>query len=145
MVMEDFEDVVLPHSRERILDYYRRAQAIEWVKPDPELVRDSKTGDWKIYKPQSMSTKLKRFFTDLRKNPENKDVVQTWEKNWLKQQGMIEDAMGEEWPGVCITHVPFEKALFYACRDSDATRRLLPLIQRMSSNVRKRPQELWRD
>lgn len=141
MDMEDFEDVVLPHSKAKVLDYYRTLQLHDWPKPPEETVQDSKTGLWKLYKPQSMSTKLKRFFTDVSKNPD-KDIFKSWD-NWEVHHVDLE-AVGGEWPGMCISHVPFHLTLAYACRDADALIRLLPLIRRMKANVRHYSQEKWR-
>lgn len=141
MEMQDYEDVVSPHSTERVLDYYRALQAMDWPKPAEELVQDSKTGLWKLYKPQSLSTKLKRFFTDYRKNPE-KDVFKTWE-NWEVHHAEL-TAVAGEWPGMCISHVPFHLTLQYACRDTDALIRLWPILLRMKANVRHTTQERWR-
>lgn len=143
MVMQDFEDVVKPHSTLNVLHYYEIARTMTWPKPEEELVIDDKTGLWKLYKPQSMNTKLKRFFTDLSKN-DNKDVFEMWTKNWVPQQAMIEAECGE-WPGMCISHVPFEQTLHYACRDSDALLRLWPVLKRMSRQVRRYSQEQWRE
>lgn len=141
MVMEDFDDVVTPYSLENVLYYYRMAQTYDWPKPDEQMALDEKTGLWKLYKPQSMNTKFKRFFTDYGKNPEL-DVFERW-ANWGEAHAMIEAECGE-WPGKCITHAPFEKVLHYACRDADATLRLWHLILRMRRNVRKFSQEHWR-
>lgn len=138
MEMEDFTDVVGPYSRQRVLDYYQDAQTHDWPKPPEELVQDGKTGKWKMYRPQGMNTKLKRFFTDVSKNP-NKDVFGMWE-NWSSPA--IEEACGP-YPGMCISHVPFYKVLYYACRDADATLRLWSVIQKMEKNVRKYSQENW--
>jgi hypothetical protein len=142
MVMQDFEDLVIPYSREHVLNYYKIAQCQDWPKPAEELVQDDKTGLWKLYKPQGMNTKLKRFFTDYSKNPE-KDVFLTWE-NWEPHQAEIEEKCGE-WPGLCISHVPFEKTLHYACRDADALIRFWPILKHMQSRVRKVSQERWRE
>lgn len=139
MTMEDFEDVVTPYSTERVMDYYRMAAQQDWPKPEEQVVIDEKTGLWKLYKPQGMNTKFKRFFTDCRKNPE-KDIFSIWDA-WPQQQ--IEAVCGE-WPGLCISHVPFEKTLFYACRDADATLRLWPILQKMARVVRRLSQENWR-
>lgn len=142
MRMQDFEDVVTPHSTPRVLDYYRQAQRHTWEKPESSLEQDSKTGLYTLYQPQSLSTKLKRFFTDYGKNPE-KDVFQMWEKNWVAEQAALEATCGE-WPGLCISHVPFEQILYYACRDADALIRLWPILQHMQRRVRRASQEQWR-
>jgi hypothetical protein len=141
MEMEDFEDVVKPHSTERVLDYYRTLQLNDWPKPEEDLVIDSKTGLWKPYKAQGMNTKLKRFFTDYRKNPE-KDVFTSWD-NW-EVHHMELTAFAGEWPGMCISHVPFHLILQYACRDADALIRLWPILLHMKANVRHTTQERWR-
>lgn len=142
MTMQDFDDVVTPYSSQNVLFYYELARSMDWPKPEEELVQDDKTGLWKLYKPQSMNTKLKRFFTDYGKNPE-KDIFAMWTDNWVEQQAMIEAECGP-WPGKCISHVPFDKVLYYACRDADALRRLWPRIQHMNARVRHVSQEHWR-
>lgn len=141
MTMQDFDDVVTPHSRPLVLDYYLRAAARDWPKPEAQLVLDPETRQLKVYQPQSMKTKLKRFFTDYFKAPDTKDVFAAW-GNWEDRHGEIEATCGP-WPGKCITHVPFEDALFYACRDADALLRLWGVIQRVRRDVRKRPQQDW--
>lgn len=143
MTMEDFDDVVSPYSRPLVVQYYHDAMTqIDWVKPPAQQVRES-DGTWKTYQPQSMRTKFKRFFTDYMKSP-TKDVFSTWD-NWEEQQEEIETRMEKPWPGKCITHVPFDKVLHYACRDADATLRLWPIIKWMESQVRHTVQENWGD
>lgn len=142
MAMQDFDDVVTPYSKQRVLEYYRMAYAETWVKPEAQMVRDP-AGNWKVYKPQAMSTKLKRFFTDYGKNPD-KDVFKMWTDNWVDQQAEIEERVGK-WPGKDIRHAPFEDVLFYACRDSDAVLRLYPLVKKMGTLTRRFAQELWRE
>lgn len=142
MVMEDFDDLVTPYSSSNVLMYYELARSMTWPKPDELTEIDSKTGLWKLYKPQSMNTKLKRFFTDYGNNPE-KDVFKMWD-NWETEHPMLEAKLGP-WPGKCITHVPFERVLYYACRDSDALLRLWPILKGMSRQVRHYPQEQWRE
>lgn len=97
---------------------------------------------WKVYKPQGLNTKLKRFFTDLSKDPD-KDLFKTWD-NWESCHEMVEKECGP-FPGKCITHVPFRKVIHYACRDADATLRLWPLLLYMKSQMRHTPQEKWQD
>lgn len=140
MRMQDFEDLVSPYSTQMVLNYFRKAQMFEWPKPEPCMVIEK--GAWKVYSPQRVSTKLKRFFTDFSKN-EEKDVFKMWTKNWVDHQEEITEKVGE-YPGMCITHVPFEKVLYYACRDVDALIRARPIIMRMRARVRKANQERWR-
>lgn len=141
MMMQDFDDVVSPHSRANVLHYYNLLASEEWPRPEEELIQDSKTGLFKMYRPQSMNTKLKRFFTDLSKAPDTKDVFDMWD-NWESSHTMLEEKMGP-WPGKCISHVPFEQTLFYACRDADALIRLWPVLNHMRARVRHGNQETW--
>lgn len=145
MEMEDFDDLVTPYARPRVLQYYMDAYAEDWEAPEPFLYRGD-DGKYKLKKPQSMTTKLKRFFTDLGKNPD-KDVFETWHTNWEESQEMIEARMGP-WPGKCISYAweeDRERTVRYACRDSDALLRLWPVMQHMRSRVCKTTQERWRD
>lgn len=139
MTMEDFKDLVRPYSAQMILNYFRKAQMFDWPKPESYMVIEK--GLWKSYSPQRLSTKLKVLFTTYEKNP-SKDVFKTW-KNWSMHQEELTEKVGE-YPGMCITHVPFEKVLYYACRDVDALIRAWPIIKAMRRHVRKRPQERWR-
>lgn len=141
MKMTDFMDTVLPHSTPLALKYLREAALVDWPKPEEDVVRDQ-TGEWKLYKPQSMSTKLKRFFSDYTKNP-NKSPFDAWD-NWEESHKMVQDKLGP-WPGICITHVPLSEIIHYACRDSDALLRLWPVLQKMTRMVRRKPQERWND
>lgn len=142
MTMRDFDDVVSPHSAPLVLEYYKNALLQDWPRPEEQLVRDDKTGKWKLYRPHSMKTKLKTFFTYYAKSPDTKDVYEAWTKNWKDEQEAIEAKCGE-WPGKCITHVPFEDALYYACRDADALLRLWPILKRARTLVRRRPEHEW--
>jgi hypothetical protein len=141
MKMEDFDDLVTPYSIPLCLEYLKKAREQDWPKPEESLVRDE-AGQWKLYKPQGINTKLKRFFTDYGNNPE-KDIFGAWD-NWEDSHAMIEEVMGP-WPGRDIRYVPFEKVLVYACRDADATLRLWHRLQEMTHNVRRTTQERWGD
>ena len=139
MKMEDFDDLVTPHSIPLCLDYLKRAAEKKWPLPQEQLLRDE-MGRWKLYKPQGFNTKLKRFFTDYRNNP-NKDIFGAWD-NWEEQHAMIEAELGP-WPGKDIRYAPFDKVLHYACRDADATLRWYLKSEKMVRRVRKTVQEQW--
>lgn len=147
MEMQDFEDLVKPYSTIEVLHYFRSAWALDWPKPEQDMERN-KEGLWKLKRPQSMATKLKRFFTDFSKDPEGKDVFGMWD-SWEKKSPGFKDKMIEEvgpYPGLDINHVPFELVLHYACRDSDATLRLWPILEHMKAMAMTGiPQERWGD
>lgn len=140
MEMQDYDDLVGPYSRQIAIDYFELARMREWDKP-PKQSRVQGDGSMKDYQPQSLSTKLKRFFTDLAKAPDTKDVFKTWD-NWEASQLDIEAAIGP-WPGRDIAHVPFDEMLPYACRDADGCLRAVPVIKEMRRHVRRKPQEQW--
>ena len=139
MEMMDFDDLVTPYSTPLCLEYLRKAMDIEWPKPEEQLVREA-DGSWKLYKPQSMSTKLKRFLTDYTKNPD-KDVYKSWD-NWESDHQQIESVLGQ-WPGKDIRYAPFDKQVYYACRDADATLRLWTILESMRRQVRRKLPEHW--
>lgn len=144
MEMQDFEDLVKPYSIPKILDYYRAIGDIDWPKPDEDLIRDDKTGKWKIYKPQSMTTKMKRFWTDYNKNPDGKDPIEIWD-SWGPSHARIEERLGP-WPGLDIAHVPEDKSFYYAMRDSDGDLRLWPVMEHMKERAMTgENQERWRE
>ncbi len=141
MRMVDFDDLTTPYSVPLCLEYLEKARGKDWPKPEESLVRD-KEGHWKLYKPQSINTKLKRFFTDVGNNPD-KDIFGAWD-NWEYDHAMIEAELGP-WPGRDIRYAPFDKVLRYACRDADATLRLWLREQQMTRRVRRTVQEQWGD
>lgn len=141
MSMQAFEDLVSPYTRELVLDYYRRAQDITWERPEKDVVFDAAKQVYKLYQPQSLNTKLKRFFTDYRKHPE-RDIFTAWE-NWEEHQQDLQAALGP-YPHMSIEHVPEAKKIYYACRDADALVRLWPKIKQMRSRVRKLDPDFWR-
>lgn len=140
MTMQDFDDLVRPYSKQLILNYFRHALCEEWPRPEAELVK-GKDGRYKVHKPHSFNQKLKRFFTDYEKDPD-KDVFVMWDKNWIEMHETVQSRLWM-FPGLCITHVPFERVISYACRDADALLRLYPLILKMERNVRRTVQENW--
>ena len=141
MQMQDFDDLTLPYSTPLCLQYLRDALSHEWDKPEEQLERD-KNGDWKLYKPQSIGTKVKRFLTDFQKHPD-KDVYQAWD-NWSDDHSHFETVCGQ-WPGKDIRYVPMDKVIHYACRDADSTLRLWPVLQGMTRQVRRKLSEHWDD
>jgi uracil-DNA glycosylase len=147
--MIDFDDVVTPHSKRLVLEYYRQMYSLDWPKPEASMERKP-NGDWKVYQPHSMKSKLRVFYTYLDKNPD-KDVFSVWD-NWSDSWDLINEKMGEEfpesgrWPGKCISHAPFESEVIpYACGDSDKLLRLYPILLRARSRMRKQFQEHWLD
>ncbi len=141
MTMTDFDDVTLPHSIPLCLEYLKRASMEEFPKPEEQLVRDAE-GKWKMYRPQSVTKKIKRFLQDFQKHPD-KNPIDIWD-NWESDHKLIEMVCGP-FPGKDIRHVPLELVIEYACRDSDSTLRLWDRLSRIQRVVRKKLPEHWTD
>jgi uracil-DNA glycosylase family 4 len=148
MEMKDFDDLVTPYAIHRVLSYYNDMYMEEWEKPPSSLVRDAE-GNFKLYQPHSMKTKLKVFFTYWQKAQEKgqvKDVFEAWD-NWEDSHQLIQEKMGRPYPGKCISYAweeNREETIRYACRDADSLLRLYLILERMKRQVRRKPQELWR-
>lgn len=120
MKMKSYEDLVMPYSTMRALDYLLGATCHDWPKPDKVM----ENGKWK--QPHGMSTKLKRLFTDADKG--EVDVFKRWD-NWGDQERyMLETKLGK-FPKPSIEYAPFDEALEYATNDARATIQLLPIIE----------------
>lgn len=140
MTMRDFEDLVKPYSTEYVLDYYREAYRLKWTRPDEQLVKQD-DGKWKMYKPQSLRTKLRSLFTRLNKGGEV-DLFKVWD-TWEMHQKEMEDRLGP-YPGLDVRHCPESEILTYAVRDADATLRLWPVLAKMKlAAMSGKLQEQW--
>lgn len=132
---QSFEDLVMPYATVEALGYLERAAAIQWPKPEADLVMDNE-GHWKMYRPQGINQKLKRLFTDLGKNP-GLDVFARWD-NWVSDGSAAVVTTGGlgpfPKPSVELCHLP--DVVNYACADADVTLRLWPILERASRRVR---------
>ena len=133
MQMEAFEDVVLPYAVDVMMDYIVRISCIEWPKPEEQVKFDK--GEFKIYKPQSLSTKLKRLMTDFNKNPTHK-IFDRWGE-WTPEEKLPVIAQFGDLPKPSIKYVPKNKAIYYACRDADATGRVKAALVRLRRQIRR--------
>lgn len=115
MEMTDYMEIVGP-----IQDRFE----LQYLKDVLEKVEDSKKekGDRR----QTLHGKVKRALLDLSKwKPGDKpvDVKGRW-ANWdTEQTGPAEEVLGP-WPAASLADAPPEVAIFYACRDADATKRV---------------------
>lgn len=134
MYMEEFEDIVLPYSVEVMMDYIIRLASEDWPKPEPQNILD-KDGNPKVYKPQGLNTKLKRMITDYGKNPSHK-VFKRWEE-WGDEEKLPALTKFGDLPKPSIIYVPLAKAVWYACRDADATCRVYHRLEQLKRGLRK--------
>ena len=122
--MDDFDDVVTPYWGPLALEYIERVNRTDWGKPPKVWVEDKVKGLHKK-QPQSLNAKIKRLIHDYVKSDDwDSEILERWfdwqdeldagtEAKILAKYGPI--------PVKSITHVPFEKALKYACTDARST------------------------
>lgn len=135
MYMEEFMDVVMPYSVDVMMDYILKIAAVEWPKPEQQVKWEPKTQEFKLYKPQSLTTKLKRMITDYSKKPTHK-VFDRWAE-WDIEQRLPVMAQFGDIPQPSIKYVPRPKAIYYACRDADATGRVKTQLIKLKRRIRK--------
>lgn len=140
MQMEEYEDVVLPHSTVIMLEYVVKLLGVDWPKPEAQQVIDSKTGEYRTYKPHGLNPKLKRMQTDFGKAKEGEKhkVFARWQQ-WSEEERLPAIAGYGDMPKPSIQYVPRKQARFYACRDADATGRVKSKLIQLKRMVRKSP------
>ena len=128
MEMKSYEEVIGGRGQEKAKEYLEIVSLLEW--PDPEHVLEFKDGEPHVKKPQNIGRKVGRALTEW------------WDKGgvagpinlqarWGKMEGteVVEKALGPM-PQADLRDVPEEESLYYACRDSDATYRVYPILKR---------------
>jgi DNA polymerase-1 len=124
MQMRTYEEMVSPYNEDRIIPYLEAISDIEW--PDPDPVEKIEKGKIKITRPQPLHKRVNRMFKDW----ESGRLTEFYPR-WMNQgQYFHEQAaafLGPFKPAT-LADVPFEAALYYACRDTDATSRVYPIL-----------------
>jgi uracil-DNA glycosylase family 4 len=134
MRMNEYEDVVVPHSVEVMAEYILLLSCDEWPKPESQIVSDGKGGT-KNYKPQGLTPKLKRLLTDYNKMP---DVgkFKRWNE-WSDEEKLPAITRYGPMPSPSIRYVPIDEAIVYSCRDADATFRVRNALVRLKRMIRR--------
>jgi DNA polymerase-1 len=133
MEMMKYEEVVNAKDKDKGLAYLQAISKMEWPNPAPIWGFNTK-GTYKSSQPQNISKTVARILADD-SNPEKTiDIRKRWEgipRN--KGREYVEDAIGKM-PEGTIADIPLEDAVFYACRDADATIRIYPhLLKKIRS------------
>jgi uracil-DNA glycosylase family 4 len=150
MRMKEFTDVVTPYAIEYCVAFIEMLQTVDWPKPEPFLeqinvpieqeidgavvVVGTRIG-YKEKKPQGLNTKLKRLMTDFGKKP-TMEVFNRW-KEWSAEEKTPAIERFGDMPRPSITMVPMGELLPYACRDSDATWRIFPILKELRRGIRR--------
>lgn len=116
MEMKSYDELVGPYNQRKALDYLRLADRVKWRNPDPLVVWEK--GNPRVKQPQNVGRKIKRLLN-------SEDPYGGWNKLGGKEQ--VELELGPM-PKAYLSDIPFDTALWYSCRDSDATCRVHPYL-----------------
>jgi len=129
MAMKDYDDMVAEASATLAVEYLR--SVIEYSWPNPDRILQIKPGGIFHYKqPQNIAKVVARIFKDLDNGKITRaDLWRRWHKLDTDETGrsVVEAALGEM-PRGNLSMVPQEEAVWYACRDADATIRVHPYL-----------------
>jgi uracil-DNA glycosylase family 4 len=133
MEMMKYEEVVNIKNYDKGLAYLQAISKMEWPNPDPIWKFNAK-GEFKKGQPQNISKTVARILSDDQNPEKDVDIRERW-KGIDKKKGReyVEDAIGPM-PEGTIADISLEDAVFYACRDADATIRIYPhLLKKIES------------
>lgn len=125
MAMQDYQDVIREPSRRLMLEYLATASKTDWG-PAPEYI-EFEAGQARVKKPHSLNRRITSILKDL-ETKEDTDPRDRWKKIQRELRGPAEEALGVP-PRPTLDDIPLPKAIYYAGRDADATRRLLPVLE----------------
>lgn len=132
--MTEFKDLVHPHYMAAALSYLEKVAERDWGKPEEQLKQESKTGKWKVYRPQPLKGRVSRLLADLRGESKRKakdpvDPLTRWKATPLEVRAPAEAEFGP-FPELDIHLVPDAEAIAYSAKDADVTRRLAPILMK---------------
>jgi len=142
MQMQEFEDVVVPYSKEAVAVWLAEAQSRLSPVYTYRLCKSGKNKGRQVpVKPKTKTGNEKSYslissaLTDILNEPEM-DPWKRW-KGWVPevQEWVLATMDGVSIPPLSITHVPWTKALYYSARDADATIRIYPVLKHLTVNV----------
>jgi DNA polymerase len=150
--MTEFDELVTPFAIQYWLSYVEMISQDQWPKLEPymRMVTEKETeyvdgipvetGTHmveKLYKPQSLTTKLKRLMTDYRKSPKPKVFNRWWDWDDKEKEPVI--AKYGDMPKKSIKMVDDEeKLLNYSVSDADGTLRIYPELVKLRKEFRRR-------
>lgn len=133
MNMKSYRDVVRPGQRKISLDYFTEASKREW--PDPPDIEETKwdNGQGKVItrikKPWHISRKIAKLMSDVAGNSDV-DPYERWGSIPGVERSCVERVLGVM-PESSLADIPTEDAVYYACRDADATLRVYLRMRRL--------------
>lgn len=137
MEMQSFDDLVSQYGKERSLDYLTRAADIEWPDPAPIVETKWDNAAGKVVSREKHPWNIGRKIQNILNKCEDDETVfpyGRWTDIDAVERKVVEQSLGEL-VRPSISDVPRDRAIYYACRDSDATLRvyykLMSMIQKL--------------
>lgn len=124
--MEDYQSLLAGLSKERQIEYLKRALTLSLPKPEKVHWKEN-DGTLHSKQPQHIHRVIERILADIDSGKINTDGPVDPAKRWKKvesisQKKAVESALGRM-PQATLSDIPLERALFYSARDSDVTLR----------------------
>jgi DNA polymerase-1 len=118
MGMTSYSDLVDPITTERAIRYLAKVAQFTWPKPDKIKVLED--GEYRWKQPWSAHTMAKSILNSVAKGTCD-DPYKRWHE--YPSRSVVEDVLGKL-RAASIADAPFDKAVYYACRDADAALRV---------------------
>lgn len=119
MEMQEIADMIKPYADDAALEFLMQAAQVDYGKADQVPKPDGK-----MKQPQALTTKIKKILTDYGDPAKAIDLRKRWFQIPPDERAKCDGLM----PLGGIDMVPSHLATYYACRDTDATIRVLPRL-----------------
>ena len=133
MRMSTYSEMVRPGQRDLAMSYLHTVASQDWPDPEPvEEVRwDNKAGRvaTKLRKPWHITRKVDKIIEDARDDP-SVDPYARWQSIDRRERAVVEASLGPM-PESSLADIEPEDAVWYACRDADATLRVKLRMDKM--------------
>lgn len=131
MEMHDYDEYTKPYRRDKALGYLRKIARVDWGAPpkiDPEWKWDNKKRDLTLSatRPRKINQKIYDRIEKSLDDPSYDPYVK-WRDVDSREKVAIERRFGPMLDA-SLEDAPFDDALFYSCRDPDATFRIAPIL-----------------
>ncbi|HEX6826525.1 MAG TPA: uracil-DNA glycosylase family protein, partial [Nitrospiraceae bacterium] len=129
--MQQYEDLVVPHSKAALMAWMEQAIIYAGENLQDTTYKQLKTKVKEIVKPCKLERDLKRIYKHTQKGGEYKSWVKLAELEDVKREldDVVDYLGGYPKPG--LIHVPLQEQVRYACRDADVTLRVAVKLQEM--------------
>jgi DNA polymerase I-like protein with 3'-5' exonuclease and polymerase domains len=135
--MVNYNEIVRPGQQKLSLEYLLKASGMEW--PDPPTIEETKWDNNKGYlvtknkKPWHISRKITKMLDDYTKD-DNTDLWDRWRSIPEEERTVVESVIGVM-PESSLADIPFDDAIRYSSRDSDATLRVYHRLKKMITDL----------